>query len=87
MAKSSTSADHPHDASHIVLEPDAIHEQEGGLYIDCPACGSTTPLLLIVEEGHCSGYVDEDMTETGPEGQPVEGMCRASLSLELVWEA
>ncbi|MFC6731816.1 MULTISPECIES: hypothetical protein [unclassified Haladaptatus] len=85
MAQSDSGGNHD-AAKHIVLEPDAIHEQEGGLYIDCPACGSATPILTIVETGHCSGYVEAEMTETGGDTDPVAGDCRASLSLELVWE-
>ncbi|WP_338727483.1 hypothetical protein [Haladaptatus sp. DJG-WS-42] len=74
------------DAPHIILKPDAFHEEDGGLYIDCPACGSSTPLMYLVENGHCSGYVDVEMSESDSDTDPVDGTCQASLSLELVWE-
>lgn len=83
------------DAARMELTPDTIHEEgEQGPYLDCPSCGSSAPLELVIEEGHCTGTVEgdiaesEDTSETVQEGaDPESGGCGAKLSLELVWEA
>lgn len=75
-------------AARMMLEPDAVHEGEDELYLDCPSCGSPAPIELVVEEGHCLGYIDGDVAESERVGEhePVRDVdCTADLSLELVW--
>ena len=76
------------DAARMMLEPDAVHEEDEGPSIDCPQCGATITIVSIIEEGRCTGRLDGDMAEaeSGDE-QLQEGGCGAELSLELVWEA
>lgn len=70
------------------LDPDTVHEGEDGDYLDCPACGSPAPFDLIIEEGHCTGAVDDDTAEAETEGEQTrEPACTADLSLELVWDS
>jgi len=76
------------DAARMVLEPDAVHEEDGGPSIDCPQCGATNTLVSIIEEGRCTGVLDDDMAESESEDEQLQdGGCGAELSLELVWEA
>lgn len=75
------------DAARMLLEPDAIHEDDEGYALDCPECGSRVSLVQIVEEGRCDGYLEGDKSEVVDEGQQLkESQCSAELSLELVWE-
>ena len=71
--------------TRMMLEPDAIHERDDGLYVDCPNCGSTVSLVQIINQGRCPGQLEEEMTEAQDETRLQEG-CGAELSLELVWE-
>ncbi len=84
---SDSSTDESGDAARMELEPDALHEGDfEEPYFDCPSCGSPATITQIVEEGRCSGYLDEDDSETGG-GEEMDGpACTAKLSLELVWE-
>lgn len=82
---SDSSSDLP-EGSRMHLTPDTIHEEEDGIYLDCPQCGSTVSIEQIVNEGRCTGQLDGDMAETEDDTQIEEG-CNAKLSLELVWEA
>lgn len=76
------------DAARLVLEPDAVHEGDGGVSLDCPQCGSAVSVTRIIEEGHCSGWLDADSAEVQAEDTRLqEPECTADLSLELVWEA
>lgn len=76
------------DAARMVLEPDAVHEEGGGPSIDCPQCGATNTLVDIIEEGRCTGRLDDDVAEVEAEDEQLqEGGCGAELSLELVWKA
>ncbi|SFS09675.1 hypothetical protein SAMN05216559_3560 [Halomicrobium zhouii] len=76
------------DAARMMLEPDAIHEGNGGPSIDCPQCGATNTLVSIVEEGRCTGVLDDDAAEVESEDEQLQqGGCGAKLSLELVWAA
>ena len=71
------------DAARMELNADAVHEGEGGYYLDCPECGSPATVENIIEEGRCNGYLNE----------PVEGVdvdvanvsCSARLQLELAY--
>lgn len=79
------------DAARMTLEPDAVHEEgEHAPYLDCPSCGSPAPIDLILEEGHCLGYVEGDEAEAETQGEdepPRDVECTADLSLELAWAA
>jgi hypothetical protein len=76
------------DAARMMLEPDAIHEGDGGPSIDCPQCGATVALVDIVEEGRCTGRIDDEDAEVEADAEKVDDEgCGAKLSLELVWEA
>ena len=76
------------DAARMMLEPDTIHEEGGGPSIDCPSCGATVTLVDIIEEGYCTGQLDDDVAEVEAEDEQLqERGCGAELSLELVWEA
>ena len=85
---SDTASDDAPTGAHMTLEPDALHEHEAELAVDCPQCGATVSLQHIVEAGTCSGYLanDEMNAESGPES-PKDTGCGAKLSLELVWES
>ena len=74
---------HRHDAAHMELEPDAIHEGDDGVYLDCPSCGSPAYLTDVVRDGRCTGYRGEDVDEE--EAEDVGAFCTAKLSLELAW--
>ena len=75
------------DAARMVLEPDAVHEENGEPSIDCPQCGATVTLTRIIEEGRCTGYLDADVAEVeAEEGEELQEGCNAELSLELVWK-
>lgn len=74
------------DAARMVLEPKAVHEGDTEPYIDCPQCGSQVTITRIIEEGRCSGSLDEEDVEVEGEDQELQaGGCTAELSLELVW--
>lgn len=73
------------EGSRMLLEPDTIHEEEGGIVLDCPKCGSTISIEQIVNEGRCDGSLSDEMAETEDDTQ-IEDNCNARLSLELVWE-
>lgn len=73
------------EGSRMKLEPDALHESDDGIYIDCPQCGSNVSFAHIVNEGRCTGVLDDEVTETEEDTQ-LQERCNASLSLELVWE-
>lgn len=74
------------DGARMVLEPDALHESEEALWIECPSCGSPATIDQIVEHGRCSNYLDAEVSESG--GQQLQDVeCDAKFSLELVWEA
>lgn len=75
------------DAARMVLEPKAVHEGKEEPYLDCPQCGSQVTLTQIIEEGRCSGYLNEEGVEVEGEDQPLQAEgCTAELTLELVWE-
>ncbi len=74
--------------ARMVIEPDAVHEGEDELFLDCPQCGSTTTITRILSKGRCSGYLDADAAESKTEDkQLLDPICTAKLSLELVWES
>lgn len=82
--------DRDSDAARIELEPDALHERDDGLAIDCPECGSLAPIQDVVEYGRCRGYLDAEATETAEAMETAEDVdlpCTADLSLELVWRS
>lgn len=74
------------EGSRMKLEPDSIHETDGGIYLDCPQCGSNVSVVQVVNEGRCTGQLDDELAETEDDTELQEG-CNAKLSLELVWEA
>lgn len=84
MANRSHQEDEQH-GSRMRLEPDAIHQGDGGVYIDCPQCGSNVSIARLITDGTCSGTVDGRMAET-IDDTDVATRCTANLSLELVWE-
>lgn len=72
----------------MVIEPDALHEGEDEIFLDCPQCGSTTTITQILTEGRCSGYLDSEAAESKTEDkQLLDPICTAELSLELVWKS
>lgn len=70
-------------AVRMELEPDAIHEGEEGLYVDCPECGSPAIVTDVVRGGRCTGYRDEAVEDR--EAEDVGDFCTAKLALELSW--
>ncbi|WP_221621661.1 hypothetical protein [Halocatena pleomorpha] len=72
--------------ARMIIEPDALHEGEDELFLDCPQCGSTTTISRILNKGRCSGYLDAKEAESTTEDeQLLDPICTAKLSLELVW--
>ena len=71
--------------SRMLVEPDSIHEMDGGLYFDCPQCGSNISVARIINKGRCSGQLDGHAAETAADTD-IENDCTAKLSLELVWK-
>ncbi|MFC4356958.1 hypothetical protein ACFO0N_03230 [Halobium salinum] len=62
-----------HDgAARMELTPEEIREEDGSYLVECPACGTPTTLMKVMESGHCAG-ADDDVG------------CTAELALELVW--
>ncbi|WP_129114220.1 hypothetical protein [Halegenticoccus tardaugens] len=60
------------EAASMFVGPDELREEDEGYVLECPACGTTTRLVRIVETGRCAGY------ET-------EMDCTARLAVELLW--
>lgn len=88
MPEPSPDSDEPSTEARMVVEPDALHEGEDELFLDCPQCGSTTTITRILNKGRCSGYLDSDAAESKTEDkQLLDPVCTAKLSLELVWES
>lgn len=73
------------ELARMTLSSDALHEGEEGYYLDCPNCGSSVTMMQIVEEGRCSGYVDEEAAEGDGGTDPTEANCEAELFLELAY--
>lgn len=73
------------DGARMQLEPDAVHESDNRIFLDCPQCGSNVSIVQVVSEGQCTGQLDGKMAETEDDTELQEG-CNAKLSLELVWE-
>lgn len=69
--------------ARMELEPDAWHDGEEGVYVDCPECGSPAYVADINREGRCTGYLRENVEEENAED--VGNFCTAKLSFELVW--
>ncbi|WP_224333241.1 hypothetical protein [Haloprofundus halobius] len=63
------------EAGRMELNPDAFLEADEGYAIECPECGSQTPLMRVVETGRCDGY----------RGDTVQ--CSALLRVELAWKS
>ncbi len=74
------------DGARMMIEPDAVHESGGQIFLDCPQCGSNISIVQVVNEGRCTGTIDKEFTEVEDDTQLQEG-CNAKLSLELVWES
>lgn len=72
------------EQTRMTLEPDAIHERDAGLSLDCPQCGSNVAITHIVNEGQCPGQLAGEVAETADDTELQDG-CDANLSLELVW--
>lgn len=87
MSETPTESDDRPEGSRMPLEPDSIHEADGGIYLDCPQCGSNVSVEQIVTEGRCSGRLDGDYAEVEDDTRLQDRGCTAHLSLELVWEA
>ena len=86
MTESTSDNGSADEGTRMMLEPKAVHETDDGLSVDCPNCGSTVPLVQVVNRGRCSGTLEAEMSETQDDTQLQEG-CGAELSLELVWKA
>jgi hypothetical protein len=71
----------------MLIEPDAIHEGEDGIYLDCPQCGSNASIEQIVTRGHCSGHVNSEVKDAVDDANLQGDGCTAELALELVWES
>lgn len=84
MSDSPRGNDHSEEGARMKLEPKAIHETDDGVHVDCPKCGSIVSIVQIVTQGRCTGYLDEETTETGSDTE-LQEECTAELSLELVW--
>lgn len=74
------------EGARMKLGPEAIHETDDGIYLDCPQCGSNVSIVQVVTEGRCTGRLEGEMAETESDTELQEG-CTAELSLELVWHA
>lgn len=74
------------DGSRMMLEPDALHETDEGVFLDCPQCGANVSITRVITEGTCTGEYDNQSAETEDDTE-LQGGCNANLSLELVWEA
>lgn len=70
------------DAARMELDPDSLHGDDEGQYLDCPQCGSPAYIVEILQEGHCRGYQSD---EEDSESVDRDVTCDATLSLELVW--
>jgi len=86
MSDSPTDESNGPDGQRMLLGPDTIHEEDAGIYLDCPQCGSNVSIERVITKGSCSGVVAGNATET-PDDTELESQCTANLSLELVWEA
>lgn len=76
------------EATRMELGPDAFHEADDGIAIDCPQCGATVPLMFVVNEGKCPNALDPDEVEVESDvTSPQDVECNAELGLELVWWA
>jgi hypothetical protein len=83
-----TSDQRPDGEARMELDPEAVHQQSDGYYLDCPECGSPVSLVQIIEVGRCTGSLDADETEVeGDDTELQDPQCTAALSLELVWES
>ncbi|MHB9286509.1 hypothetical protein ACKVMT_05660 [Halobacteriales archaeon Cl-PHB] len=71
------------EAARMQLTPDDLHEGENGPAIDCPECGTVTPLRMVIREGRCKSQVGATATETASEDQQLS--CTARLAVDLVW--
>jgi len=88
MSDSQSDPGQERDASRMELDADSFHEGEDGLTIDCPQCGATVPLSVLVSEGRCPNSLDPDEVEVETDQTtPQEVECSARLGLELVWWA
>lgn len=87
MSDTPTRRDDDIDACRMLLEPDSIHESDGGLYLDCPQCGSNVSFEQVVNDGQCTGKLDNEVAETADDTRLQSEHCTAELSLEFVWEA
>jgi hypothetical protein len=76
-------SEHDEEEARMALGPDAWHEGEDGVYVDCPECGSPAYVMDVAETGRCTGYQGEDVDEENAED--VGGFCTAKLSFELVY--
>jgi hypothetical protein len=87
MTDSETAGGDAPSGARMTLEPDSFHEDDDGLSLDCPQCGTTVTVTRIIEEGHCPNYLDEDDVEVEENAGEIQRPgCSAELSLELVWE-
>ena len=73
------------EAARMELDADALHEDEEGIYIDCPEGGSAASLRNVVDHGRCNGYLDQRREETELDEEAMD--CMAKLSLELVYDS
>ena len=65
------------------LEPDSVHEDDDGHWLDCPRCGSPAYVAEILETGRCRGYQSDEGTDESVDRGVT---CDATLALELVWD-
>jgi len=70
-------------AARMELDPDTLHESDGGNYFDCPECGSPATVDNIVEEGRCNGYLNEQVEGIDFDVENVS--CSAVLQLEMAY--
>lgn len=64
MSDSSSNRRESSTDARMVIEPDALHEGEDELFLDCLQCGSTTTITQILNKGRCSGYLDSEVAES-----------------------
>lgn len=83
MANDNHAAADEGELARMELDPDAWHEGDEGVYVDCPECGSPAYLTDIIADGRCTGYRGEDVDAESAED--VGEFCTAKLSLELAW--
>ena len=86
MSDPPTEDSDPDEGARMKVEPNTVHETDDGIFLDCPQCGSNVSFVQLVNQGRCTGYLEEEITEAPADTEQQEG-CDAELTLELVWHS